>query len=1699
MKKRSLALLTALLFLLTLATSVTFAWLSDSLQSTIGATSYVHKSYFESGDGTSSLQYNVSYDGQGNPTHGVDGQGNTLASEEGCAFEIRYPLQLYYFAWLQNLGYFNDVENGTAETVHFYLSADLDMSDFVLPPIGTEEYPFIGEFDGNGHTITNLTITTSEDVTDKPSEGTTGANIVGFFGVVGSLGTAGSVSTSEGAAATYTYSSAANSVKNVTLSGAYIETEEAESLAGVAAGYVNGTMQNVKVVGGTISSSADTALSYTDNLSDFGAVGYCTDEFTGTNRVTTIRIYDPQVVTNNGGGGSTIGQNNQWGGSIEMQNMYTDLVGKYTDAGTGGETATYDAEITVTYDKNGNEVSRTVNSTGTATLSANGKRIRVREITDNGDVIASYSLVERNDTSSFVYLYGENTLPTQTQTVHNIYQHELPAIMIYSNGANSVTNYLTSALGNTTSSASAGQWVNDSGKLYTVSGNATSGYTKEYLMNNAGTLALSAAVAIDDAGSSATVWTIDDANDEIYNSGYYLCYKDNTWKLVRKETNYITESTSTHYLTVSGNPAAISNTDVKANALSWTKTTVTGGYYLSAAYNGATYYLTCSSAGVLSLTSSATTVWNEVAASGTAKPKVYTLTSATAGWALYFDGTAWATTGYTTVGTGDDWGGSVDFLSMNKRLWSLYNSANGPTNTLKVGTSTRRYKYYNPGTSVGSVTFDIPGSGNNTNPLTSFNVFRLNGVRNPSNATTPETYLPLIVADDENGDYSANIINTGYIVSGNNDNYGDIRVATYPIKYLNNSLNSTKYTIAEINGAGTTYTIRTGSKSPYTNIRPIEYNSTTNNRLEILTNRAASYGSSSFARISDSFNENNTLTCLTSYTKSVNEEDLLKYTSSRTTLDTILQSGGSIKLATSGYTNEYTGLVHGLHFMGSTISNSAKITADNVVIKGSTYSGYELPKYSIDFNLNSDGVVNLFAGTYYGDSQVNVNSFFSLWEITRNPSDQRQITSITQINGIYKNASGVIAYSYGSGAPSAPSGYSSSDLVFDVRYLTSAPPEQNVLYYFEFPMKEGEYAMGSVSGSSAGAYLLYLDISANATVEGDSMFDATSETVEACTDDAAPITYTTTVDTTESVPVNTKPTFFPLAWNGNSVASTNSGYVIGGANYQPTGNGYPGDIRVSVYNRFANGTWVGIRRSLTNNGQLNNGAVYTTVNGTDTFITNYGIGNQLTQNYARVSAEMNAILANRQADAISGTQNPVYGLHFMPARIDASNTIVAEKAVINGTTYYDYELPQDSVDFVARTKGRVNFFAGTYYSGSTVQSFFSLNQVFRDSNKHITGIRELAEIYSDGNDDHHYIYRYYTADGSALDNTYYDYDGAARNGLPSGYEKIFDMGPLRNQRNNLNADRVYYFEVPVDVGEFALGSAQGNGAYLLYLDVAANAEFTIETDVTELTETVVRDLKFPLGVAFVDSAGSTAFDTNGVADPSKSVFLSIPIDTSEGDTTFAITSAAAMTVTNTTSSLAGYEPQCVPDGASLTVNGGNPVLLSGTHIFTRADTYFDGTSASGTTTVTTTDATNMTAAEIAALIPFDPPTQSDTKAAVVFEATVTGNDLTSSVDMNGIVNAVPVSPAVTYTGTKDLGGEPIVVTYTVYDAVRQTTYEGEGSQVVDSTTPAATYAVTISGPAGSYVVNVATANTDFDFTVNGTAVSAGNSYTIVLT
>ena len=274
-------------------------------------------------------------------------------------FVISTPTHLYNLAWLQFIGAFNDEtckayfgdEGDGILQCYFTVANDIDMSGMILPPIGTELYPFFSYFNGGGYTISNLTMTNDLAVSDggvttvgtsfanqvaKPSESilnglpsTAIPRVVGFFGVIGDIHT---INTS---IAPSDYNSFTPSMINVTIENITVQSKTDQTLIGLAAGYVDGDMSGVKVDGNStldLGKTAKSAISntITSNLSDYSLVGYSKQTGqSGTFAQEVSNFYDS----------GTAGEAPGWGGSIDMLSLnlriYTDLQ-KGTKDGTAG-------------------------------------------------------------------------------------------------------------------------------------------------------------------------------------------------------------------------------------------------------------------------------------------------------------------------------------------------------------------------------------------------------------------------------------------------------------------------------------------------------------------------------------------------------------------------------------------------------------------------------------------------------------------------------------------------------------------------------------------------------------------------------------------------------------------------------------------------------------------------------------------------------------------------------------------------------------------------------------------------------------------------------------------------------------------------------------------------------------------------------------------------------------------------------------------------------------------------------------------------------------------------------------------------------------------------------------------------------------------------------------------------------------------
>ncbi len=270
-----------------------------------------------------------------NPTNrktveGIEGQatGNYFDGGDGSKespYGISTAKQLYYFNWLQDLGYFNkdaNNDNTLDKQYYFVLKKDIDASDYTLPPAGTAKYPFLGHFDGAGYKISNLTISNTKgddksglskngwpsDADDKVAGN---ISVVGFFGIVGE----NDIISGENLTS-LAYTVDVNEVEDLYFDNLTVETSTDSTLIGLIAGYANGKLTNCGVhkgkfnfqnssVGVITNSTEGNPLKGNDKLSKYSLIGaYNSSHFEWKGI--------PQSDKQTGG---------DWGGSIDLSSL----------------------------------------------------------------------------------------------------------------------------------------------------------------------------------------------------------------------------------------------------------------------------------------------------------------------------------------------------------------------------------------------------------------------------------------------------------------------------------------------------------------------------------------------------------------------------------------------------------------------------------------------------------------------------------------------------------------------------------------------------------------------------------------------------------------------------------------------------------------------------------------------------------------------------------------------------------------------------------------------------------------------------------------------------------------------------------------------------------------------------------------------------------------------------------------------------------------------------------------------------------------------------------------------------------------------------------------------------------------------------------------------------------------------------------
>lgn len=1015
------------------------------------------------------------------PTGDASATGAYFAYGNGSQekpFGISQPRHLYNLAWLQYMGKFNktDSDTGKKQTYYFELAGDIDRTNYALPPIGTKTYPFIGSFNGNSHKITGLTISNNlDDFHQRPYSGVKESdfpeqiNIVGFFGVVGSYENTAGIN----------YDTSANQIVDTGLVNLTVKSSSRTTLAGLAAGYVNGKLKGVAVNDSSFQFKQNTSpTTITNNLSDYSLVGYVKDKaYLREREKSTSTTNAPSIDNPIAGQGD-----GEWGSSIDRRSRFKNLHQKYIKADvptyTTYEEVKWDSSTSswtpITSTKKESTERNPIDgnyyfvSSDTGTDSS-GSSVKTASYTFAAD--PSYYTVRSNgnvrddrDTDPYVGLSGELSSANYTYLKRQITDIGAKDTFILSDKTG--TNYLSATRSN--------RYSTDPKNTPTASLTNTTNKKDAihlYLDENHNQLYFSLNDRIFYIGVEgnrltvsrnipSSVWTYDSAHSLLVSEGKYLVFDGLSWTIFSTPENeivfdydsvnnsrdsYIFSQDDNYRCLPDDKKTFMDTTTDKSKAAKWIIDKDNGNkiYALDGTTKYYLYYKTQYEGWNRWRIPFVTTNINDTSISS----------SNTSGYIVWEPNHFVAT--YQSF-----WGSDTYYKLFYSDTDTTYGhwSRNTSQNCSVSGTSgTLKYqcqKIDSPSSSFTDST-DVIETRNKLNP----------------------TYFPLTF--DEKGT-SPSDKNTGYVVSGakyndsysHSDSIGDIRVAS------------------AYETSGSSFPGTDGNTLYNSCVSGTKF-SDPNFFAYTIKQNSSEASSDNIIKIGDPINKQENTSGYTSYS-TLGFKKYYRY---------ILNEASGSRVA-RGKLLATDPIAYGLHFRNAEISKNNLTTVDYAKINGQEYYGYQLPNDAIDFNLKGEGYINFFAATYFYKNQTGDawkttynNCFFSLHVIER---DGNTINSIKEISKIYQNQSASVdkaqpsyVYEYTDGTTDTGIKDSSGNfipgtkgtLLFDTRVLTNPDLDKewknNAAYYFEIPVNKGEFALGSVSGKDKnGAYLRYLDIGA---------------------------------------------------------------------------------------------------------------------------------------------------------------------------------------------------------------------------------------------------------------------------------------------------------------------------------------------------------------------------------------------------------------------------------------------------------------------------------------------------------------------------------------------------------------------------------------------------------------------------------------------
>lgn len=1352
-------------------------------------------------------------------------------------YGINQPRHLYNLAWLVYL--FPETYANLKYEIDPSLSETLNMNGWVLPPIGTDANPFTGYFNGNGKTIENLTTSNNvNNMNTKPNDLSSYINNSGILSNCENIGLFGSIGKAS-------QNETATKIYNFYLEDTIIETAQSPTCIGIVAGYVDAKIENVGVINSGIDLGDDshTLLNGRSNLSDYTVVGYATEDYTTSIGDKHTILYNP---TTNFTHFNFIGMGNGngFGGSIDMQKLYNRIKSANPKTTTVSEYVVQELQY-----KGFEENEKTVRYAKTSHSERAYKDFEDERGTylKNTDVDDLYQAITS--------LYKDVLTVTKTNSTvsgFTINNHD----DIYCNlKSEYVTNTITFSVSISNATPATGNtvWVEESNStgvnLFTY--NEDDGHKYYLIANN--DLSVSASY------QDSCIWHWDSLNNCYYtiinSTEYYLKYFKDSWTV---KPLYIIGDGQGTYLVNNNNTIDKTTNILKATPFMFSNYGQNPGGTIML-NNG--YYLRNNN-GVLQISSNST-IWSNDGYG------IYN-----DGYYLQYNGSTWVVSRpldfYISYndGTNDNYL-SFDYNGGNPRLINSTTAINTWKFETNNGTPSGTISYY---CSDNSRTYYLI----NNNGSLEIDYLDDTEWSNGSNGIYDGNYYIQFNKDDSN----KWVLSTrGFYITfeeGSTIHYLSLSGST--IVDVTNEANATLWKATNWSNDG----LPSGTISTYSNTNYYLYY---NSLLQV-----SSSSSTTWSNDGEKFAYQN------SYIQFYKGKWIcgrVYYISNGTNY--LSTTNGTSLVATENKTTEWI-----VTNNNNTTTPSGYIyTLYNNTLKFINYSNYSIRLGSQNTSWSNDGT-GLYNGTFYLQlgTKISYNGHYLNRNGTSNVSESTNESTattwyfdtsnriFTRNNNstyyLYLKQSGYWNYTYSVGITNS----SNSSLLW-IKNGNSIELQNNDGIYLIY--EDGRWYYGRMDSITFSCEIFN---SLTNITNANSKAKTISSKLAVNNQISLSEMIITTNKGTSSINVYTRdiveqPSLFTcIPINANettpySVEANNTGYIMSGGHEPSETNA---DIRVSQFTQVDN-IGAGIAGSFKNSDHtwINN-KIYTI--GTNGLGVIADSGTPSGTSYSKSLYENYETSRSTLRTTLTSSGSYVYGLHFMDCKISMNHLVVADniKLATSENVLHNYEMPEDCIDFNLKTKGYITVYSGYYFQGTggTNNAFFSLHEIIRDpSTKKITQIRHILNIYRKI-DDNTYIYKYIADDPNSngiYEEGYYYFDSETNtrvtvqestlfsgNTLKSGYELKFDKEWVEHpytfggSYNTISSfydqykTNVFYFEIPVNKGEYAIGSVDGGvGTYLMYLDIGANAAYVDRTEITQVTQNVTYTFKYVNGIQVLSS------------------------------------------------------------------------------------------------------------------------------------------------------------------------------------------------------------------------------------------------------